>query len=145
MNNRLLVNNNFNLIGLRLKSHCASMASSPLFINEAESMVILDPMHQFGCCKASSFVAWARKSKSRSRKGPPEAVRIIFSTEFPSSPARHWKIAECSLSTGIIFTFFCKAIFVTRSPATTRVSLLARAISLPADSSKVGRSRNIQP
>ena len=34
----------------------ASINSRPLFIRVAESTVILAPMDQFGCCKASSLV-----------------------------------------------------------------------------------------
>ena len=37
-------------------SHLASMTSSPLFINVAESIVILDPIFHFGCFRACSGV-----------------------------------------------------------------------------------------
>ena len=36
------------------------------------------------------------------RNGPPLAVRMIFETSSMRLPARHWKIALCSLSTGRI-------------------------------------------
>ena len=62
--------------------------------------------------------------------GPPDAVSIIFSKSLSSSPFKHWKIAECSESTGKIF----ESLFLTRSriflPAITNVSLLANAISI---------------
>ena len=46
-------------------------------------------------------------------------------------PIRHWKIAECSESTGIISTpCFC-ASSITSSPAHTSVSLLARPMRFP--------------
>ena len=45
---------------------------------------------------------------------------------------RHWKMAECSESTGRIFALYSMAISMTVCPAATRVSLLARAIVLPA-------------
>ena len=36
----------------------------------------------------------------RPRNGPPEAVSTIESTVSAARPSRHWKSAECSLSTG---------------------------------------------
>ena len=55
------------------------------------------------------------------------------------SPTKHWNMAECSESTGIIGTLFSMAICITISPATTRVSLLASAIGLPHEMAfKVG-------
>ena len=39
---------------------------------------------------------------SESRNGPPLAVRINLATSSERLPARHWKIALCSLSTGRI-------------------------------------------
>ena len=82
------------------KSHLASMTSKPLFIMVAESMVILAPISQLGCFSAWALVAPAIFSLSQVRKGPPEAVRWIWRRGFPSAPSRHWKMAECSESTG---------------------------------------------
>ncbi len=45
--------------------------------------------------------------------------------------SKTWKIAECSLSTGITRTPRARASPITSSPATTRLSLFASAISLP--------------
>ena len=42
------------------KSHFASITSKPLFIMEAESMVILAPMLQLGCLRASAAVTVLR-------------------------------------------------------------------------------------
>ena len=87
--------------GTTPNSHLASMTSKPLFIIEAESIVIFAPMDQLGWCNACALVTCASCSSENVRKGPPEAVRIIFSMGL-TSPARHWKMAECSESTGMI-------------------------------------------
>ena len=117
---------------LRPNSHLASITSRPLFMSEAESMVILAPMSQLGCFRAWALVTASICWAERPRNGPPEAVRMIFSMGFCSSPTRHWKMAECSESTGSRRTLCCLTRLVISSPATTRVSLLARAMSLPA-------------
>ena len=58
-------------------SQCASITSRPLFISVAESMVILRPICQVGCCSASSAVTRCRaRDARRPRNGPPDAVRI---------------------------------------------------------------------
>ena len=67
-----------------------------------------------------------------SRKAPPEAVSTNRFTDEGISPTRHWKMAECSESTGITGARHRFASAMTSSPATTRVSLLASAIFLPA-------------
>ncbi len=80
---------------------CVSISSSPLFASVAESMVIFGPMLQVGWARASS--AESRRPApppSFPRNGPPDAVRTIESTCSVVRPSRHWKIAECSLSTG---------------------------------------------
>ncbi len=56
------------------------MTSSALFIMVAESTEIFCPMTQFGCAHACSGVTLAKLAGSRWRNGPPEAVRMIFST-----------------------------------------------------------------
>ena len=53
-------------------------------------------------------------------------------TELEGFPSRHWKIAECSLSTARTRTPCLRASSMTISPAMTRISLDATAISLPA-------------
>ena len=113
-------------------SHLASMTSNPLFIIEAESMVILAPMSQVGCLKASATVTVSSCSWENLRKGPPDAVSSIFSMGLSSSPTKLWKMAECSLSTGRIGAWYCCASWQINSPATTKVSLLARQIFLCA-------------
>ena len=64
-------------------------------------------------------------------KGPPDAVKIRRLILLGLLPCKLWKIAECSLSTGKISTPFSLANPMTKSPAVTNVSLLAKAIVLP--------------
>ena len=118
--------------GVTSKSHLASMTSNPLFIMDAESMVILAPMSQLGCFSACSRVACCSCSMLQVRNGPPDAVSNSFSIGLWASPAKHWKMAECSESTGKMGTRCSMASWVTSSPATTSVSLLAKAMALPA-------------
>ena len=110
------------------KSHLASITSKPLFMRVAESMVIFAPMSHVGCLSASSAVTCAICSAVNVLKGPPEHVSRIFSMLLSPSPTMLWNIAECSLSTGSIGTRFSRAKRHISSPATTRVSLLARHI-----------------
>ena len=58
----------------------ASMTSRALFIMVAESTEILRPMTQFGCAQACSGVTSRRLAGAWVRNGPPDAVRMIFST-----------------------------------------------------------------
>src|SRR5579875_2043227 len=126
-------------------SHEASITSSPLFINVAESMVILAPIRQVGCCSASAGVTARRRSRGRSRNAPPEAVRINAATSaaLPSgvpSPRKHCQIALCSLSMGSTATWWARAAAMTRCPAITSASLLASATVFPASiAASVGR------
>ena len=117
------------------------MTSRPLFIRVAESMVILAPMSQLGWRRAWAGVMWRSSSLVLPKKGPPEAVRIsFFKAPFSGQPWRHWKMAECSLSTGRMLTLFCLAASMTIRPPATRVSLLARAtVFLAAMAARVGR------
>ena len=110
----------------------ASITSSPLLTIVAESIVILRPIVQFGCFKASAAFTLVSCSFVNPRNGPPDAVRRICLILSFGSPFKDWKIALCSLSTGKIFTpcFFASGIMI--CPAVTSVSLLASAISLPA-------------
>ena len=113
-------------------SHFASITSKPLFIIDAESMVIFAPMLQFGCLSACCTVTCSNCSFVKVRNGPPDAVRMSFSTLLFISPARHWKMAECSESTGRMGVWCFIANSFISSPATTIVSLLASAMALPA-------------
>ncbi len=80
----------------------ASINSRPLFIIVALSMVIFAPMLQFGWRTARSGVTSRVCSSVQPRNGPPEPVRRMRRSSLLSRPARHWKIAECSESTGRI-------------------------------------------
>ena len=106
----------------------ASMISKPLFINVAESIVILFPIFQLGWFSACSTVMDANVSLGVLSSGPPEAVRMILLALFRSSPARHCRIALCSLSIGTRWTPYSLTNEVTSSPATTSVSLFASAM-----------------
>ena len=110
----------------------ASIISNPLLKSVAESMVIFRPMTQEGCCKARSTAMAANSSLGVVRNGPPDAVNHKARTDDGAWPSRHWKMAECSLSTASTRTPFFRASFMTISPAMTRISLEATAMSLPA-------------
>ena len=56
------------------------MISRPLFIIVAESIVIFGPIFQVGCARASSTVIASKVERSRSRNGPPDAVRTSRAT-----------------------------------------------------------------
>ena len=91
-------------------------------------MVSFAPISQVGCLSASFAVTFSSSLSVLPKKGPPEAVRMIFLIAFLFGiPCIDWKIAECSLSTGRIWTPFSFAKFVTRWPPATSVSLFARA------------------
>ena len=117
----------------------ASMNSRPLFIMVAESTLIFAPMLQFGWWTAISGVTSRVSSRVQPRNGPPEPVsRILCSS--PSRPVRHWKMAECSESTGTISAPHSLARRMTMSPAHTSVSLLASAMRRPFSmAASVGR------
>ena len=70
MHNRLRVYNYINLICFQSNSHLASITSSPLFISEAESIVIFAPITQLGCFNASALVTPKK--------------RMIFPSEWPA-------------------------------------------------------------
>ena len=126
--------------GVTPKRWTASMTSRPLFIRVAESIVILAPMFQLGCLRAILGVMAERSSLVLPKKGPPEAVNSILFRWQCRYPSRHWKIAECSESTGRILTPFSAARAITSSPPATSVSLLARARVMPASmAARVGR------
>ena len=56
----------------------------------------------------------------------------FLSIFFSGIPCKHWKIAECSLSTGRSFTPFSFTASHTSLPPVTSVSLFAKAISFLA-------------
>jgi hypothetical protein len=65
----------------RMPNRCrASIISSALLNIEALSIEILMPIDQFGWAAAISGVTAAICSRVKSRKGPPEAVRMMRST-----------------------------------------------------------------
>ena len=64
--------------------------------------------------------------------GPPDAVIVMFFTSsVPFSPDKHWKIALCSLSIGIISVLFSFARGKIKSPPATILSLFANKIFFP--------------
>ena len=126
--------------GVTAKRCMASINSRPLFIMVALSTEILAPMLQLGCFTACSGVTSSSSRRAFPRKGPPEPVSRIFLSSPFFLPIRHWKMAECSESTGTISAPFSSARAITMSPAQTRVSLLARAMRfLWSIAAKVGR------
>src|SRR4051794_19436395 len=143
-------------------SQCASMTSSPLFARVAESIVILAPMVHVGWRRAWSGVTPANVEGSRSRNGPPDAVRISAATSASDSPARHCQSAECSESIGrsqasglaagsrasVARTAAARARAsgITRCPPATSVSLLAVATTVPArNAARTGRRLTTPP
>ncbi len=103
------------------------MISSALFISVAESMVILRPIDQVGWARASSTVMAARSlcrvpEEGPARGGQDDAAHRVAR----AAAARHWKMALCSLSMGMISAPAAAASRLMSSPAATRVSLLAR-------------------
>mmetsp|Transcript_33644 Transcript_33644/g.43190 ORF Transcript_33644/g.43190 Transcript_33644/m.43190 type:complete len:230 (-) Transcript_33644:252-941(-) len=106
----------------------------------AESTVILAPISQLGWVRASFTVALCMSSTSQSRKAPPEAVRMIRRRAPGGKPWRDWKMALCSESAGIMVDPYSSSRGRMMGPPAIRVSLLARAISLPPlMASMVGR------
>ena len=65
------------------------MTSRPLFIIEAESMVIFWPMLQFGCFSACASVACSMSPAAQVRNGPPDAVMMTrtSSSRLPEASA----------------------------------------------------------
>ena len=75
-------------------------ARAPCSRASRESTVIFGPIDQVGCASASSTVTSASSARVRPRNGPPDAVSTTECTARGARPSRHWKSAECSLSTG---------------------------------------------
>ena len=65
-------------LGWTPNSHLASITSKPLFIMEAESMVILAPISQLGCFRACALVTDFSCSRVQVRKGPPKRLVLLF-------------------------------------------------------------------
>src|SRR5919106_6059136 len=125
------------------KRWCASITSRPLFIMVAESMVIFGPIRHVGCLSASSGPASTSFAFSKEKKGPPDAVNSISLISSPRLPSRHWKIAECSESTGIMRLRAARS--TTHSPPATSDSLLARATRLPSCRAPTVAARPAKP
>ena len=92
-------------------------------------MEIFCPIFHLGCLSASLTVTSFKSFIVFPLNGPPDAVNNIFLISLFLYPLKLWNIALCSESTGNIFTLFSFALFITSSPATTNVSLFAKAIS----------------
>src|SRR5664279_627170 len=75
----------------------ASITSNPLFINVAESMVILLPIFQVGWLSACCTVIEANSDLGVFRNGPPEAVSQMRSTSSMRPPRRHWSVSYTHL------------------------------------------------
>ena len=88
-------------------------------------------MLQLGWFKHCAKVTVSSSLRFLPRKGPPLAVMSKRFTSSSLPPCKAWKIALCSLSTGVRLTLFLATASITRLPAATKVSLLARAIFLP--------------
>ena len=129
----------------RPKRWCSSITSSALFIKVAEPIVMRGPMLQLGCLSAASGLARSSSSRVALRNGPPLAVRITRRTRSRRSPRRHWKMAECSLSTGTIVAPCARASGIKSAPASTSDSLLARASVLPRSSTATEAGRPAAP
>ena len=122
--------------GVRSNNQHASASSRPLFASVAESTEIFCPIDQLGCAHASSGVTLSNDCRDLPRKGPPEAVRTIFSTLLISglpdgSIGKHWCMALCSLSTGSRVAPPCFTASIKRLPALTSASLLASKMVFP--------------
>ena len=98
--------------------------------------MIFGPMRQVGCASACSGVTSSSSARVRPRNGPPEPVSTSVSTCSGSRPSRHWKSAECSLSTGRIRPPPRSRAARASSPAATRLSLFASARSTPRSSAQ---------
>ena len=101
----------------------------------AESTEILRPIDQLGCAHACSGVTFLNCCGSSVRNGPPEAVRMIFSTrscQVAGSCGKDWKMAECSLSIGKSVALLCCTACKNTCPPMTKASLFASSRRLPA-------------
>src|SRR3569833_963936 len=121
------------------KRKWASISSRPLFISVALSTEIFAPIDQLGCATACSTVAPDISANVLSRKGPPDAVRMTFSTSLAPSPFSTWKTALCSESTGMTAAVELASARPNTPPAATMHSLLASAtVALRAAAASAG-------
>ena len=100
-------------------------------------------LEAFPCLKMAMECARTGGTSCAVLNGANEAAVELSFLISPRSrdPCRHWKMAECSLSTGMISAPYRLAASITSSPAQTRVSLLAKATRLPASmAAMVGHS-----
>ena len=92
--------------------------------------MIRPPISQVGWASASPTPTPERSL--RPRNGPPDAVSTSRWTVPGRSAPISWKSAECSESTGSRRAPVASARAMVSSPPTTRLSLLARATSIPS-------------
>ena len=97
----------------------------------AESIVILGPIDQTGCWRASFIEALASSVAVHPRNGPPEPVSTTRLRSSRRSPRSAIASAACSESTGRSRSGSPLIRSMTSSPPTTRDSLLARASVFP--------------
>mmetsp|Transcript_1093 Transcript_1093/g.3085 ORF Transcript_1093/g.3085 Transcript_1093/m.3085 type:complete len:224 (-) Transcript_1093:89-760(-) len=109
-------------------------------------------MSQLGCVLAflrthSGSSAFLARSSSavKSRKAPPEAVRMTRRRASGGTPWRHWKIAECSESAAVILAPYFSRSGRMMGPPAMSVSLLARAMVRPSLMASIVGSRPAQP
>src|ERR1700733_3166936 len=107
------------------------MTSSPLFIIDAESIVIFCPMLQFGCFRACASVACSISALAQVRNGPPEAVMMTRTSSSRLPEPSAWNSALCSESAGRMQAPAFAARCMKKSPAHTRHSLFASATVAP--------------
>ena len=130
MDDALAVDQHFDLRLRISKSHRGFDDLQPLFIKVAESMVILAPIFQFGCCKArsgpTSWVA-AREVPERPARGGRDHV-----SRLPGDGVHRLKDGAVLTVDGKMWTWCFLASACIRGSAMTIGSLLASAICLPA-------------
>ena len=127
----------------RSNSQCASITSRPLLTSVALLTVTTGPMSHVGWARASAGVTCASSSRRRPRNGPPLAVSTSRRTSSRRPPRRHCASAECSESTGTIWSGCARA--ATSGPPATSDSLLASARVRPASSAASVGARPIDP
>ena len=126
------------------KRKCASISSSPLFASVAESTVIFGPSARSDA--RAPAPASRRRAPPACGRGTAPRTRSGRANRAPrrARPSRHWKSAECSLSTGRRSPPPRSRAASASSPAATRLSLFASASVTPRSSahSVAGRPAN---
>ena len=74
-------------------------------------MDIFFPIFQFGCFNASLILIFLNDFNGKLKKGPPDAVKKIFSTLLLLF-LRAYQIEKCSESTGINLVLFLSSSFL---------------------------------